>query len=268
VALLRADALWGGWEVRVLGAEDQSGESSQPEQSDDALNLSTLALALLLILGSAAYLRAQTPLPTPQQGPVSYAALMRFQQSSNEMTGAPRWVDLAQRPLWSDIAELYVQADTPPLRPDASQEEQAAAIARQAAAVKTKLDYSLIPQTEALAVDSRELGSMHERLWVHSGAPGQSITFNIYWFPGWRAYVLDGERGRIISELPVLRENGPLARVVVPVPEGDSYVIVRFEDTPVRTLGQVISLVGWLVVAGLAVLAVGVRLWPRRTPSR
>ena len=86
------------------------------------LNLSTVALALLIILGSAAYVRAETPLPTPQQGPVSYAALMRFEQSSNEMTGAPKWVDLSQRPMWSDMAELYVQADTPPLRPDASQD--------------------------------------------------------------------------------------------------------------------------------------------------
>ncbi len=130
-------------------------------------------------------------------------------------------------------------------------------MARQAAAVKTKVDYSQVPQNETLAVDSRELGSSHERIWVHSGEPGQKITFNIHWFPGWRAYLLDGERGRITGELPLEREDGPLARVVVPVPEGDHYVLLRFEDTPVRTLGQTIAMVGWLAFAGLAMLAVG-----------
>ena len=166
--------------------------------------------------------------------------------------------------MWSDMAELYVQADTPPLRPDASQEEQEAAMAQQAAAVKTKVDYSKVPQNETLAVDSRELGSAHERIWVHSGEPGQRITFNIHWFPGWRAHLLDGERGRITGELPLEREDGPLARVVVPVPEGDHYVLLRFEDTPVRTLGQTITLVGWLAFAGLAILAVAVAVWRRR----
>ena len=257
-ALLKVDPLWAGREASVVRGMDSS------DQSDQSLNLSTVALALLIILGSAAYVRAETPLPTPQQGPVSYAALMRFEQSSNEMTGAPKWVDLSQRPMWSDMAELYVQADTPPLRPDASQEEQEAAMARQAAAVKTKVDYSQVPQNETLAVDSRELGSAHERIWVHSGEPGQKITFNIHWFPGWRAYLLDGERGRITGELPLEREDGPLARVVVPVPEGDHYVLLRFEDTPVRTLGQAIALVGWLAFAGLAILAVAVAVWRRR----
>ncbi len=263
-ALLRADAVRAGRAGSGLGDGDQSCQSNQSDKSEESLNLSTLALSLLLILGSAGYVRAETPLPTPQQGPVSYASLMRFEQSSNEMTGAPKWVDLAQRPLWSDMAELYVRADTPPLRPDASQEEQAAAIARQAAAVKTKVDYSQVPQNETLAVDSRELGSAHERIWVHSGEPGQKITFNIHWFPGWRAYVLDGERGQIVAELPVEREDGPLARVVVPVPQGDSFVLLRFEDTPVRTLGQAIAAVGWLIFAGLVILVLVIAIWRRR----
>ena len=121
-----------------------------------------------------------------------------------------------------------------------------------------------MPQNETLAVDSRELGSCTRALWVHSGEPGQKITFNIPWFPGWRAYLLDGERGRITGELPLEREDGPLARVVVPVPEGDHYVLLRFEDTPVRTLGQTIAMIGWLAFAGLAILAVGVSVWRRR----
>ena len=55
-----------------------------------------------------------------------------------------------------------------------------------------------------------------------------------------------------------------MARVVVPVPEGDNYVLLRFEDTPVRTLGQTIAAVGWLAFAGLAVLVVAVSVWRRK----
>jgi hypothetical protein len=225
--------------------------------ANNVLNLSTVLLALLVILGSYPYLRAETILPTPEQGPVSPAALMRFQRSSDEMTGAPQWVDLSQRPMWSDMAELYVRADDPPLRPDATKAEIDAAIARQIAAVSSKVDYQLMPQNETLAVWSQELGAAHERLWVHAGAPGQQVVFNIAWFPGWRAYLLDGENGPIAAELPLEREDGPLARVVVPVPEGDNYILLRFEDTPVRTVGKAVTavgLVGLLIVALLAVV--------------
>jgi hypothetical protein len=232
----------------------------QPEApANNGLNLSTLLLALLLILGSYPYLRAEVIDPTAQQGPVSFAALMRFQQSSNEMTGAPQWVDLSQRPLWSDMAELYVQADAPPLAPDASKAEIDAAIARQAAAVTSKVDYRLMPQNETLAVWSQELGAAHERLWVHAGAPGQEIVFNIAWFPGWRAYLLDGETGPIAAELPVEREEGPLARIVVPVPEGEHTILLRFEDTPVRTVGKAMSAIGLLALLGLMLMVVWVK---------
>jgi hypothetical protein len=232
--------------------------------ANNALNLSTLLLALLVILGSYPYLRAETLLPTPEQGPVSFAALMRFQQSSDEMTGAPMWVDLSQRPMWSDMAELYVRADDPPLRPDASKAEIDGAIARQAAAVTSKVDYRLMPQDETLAVWSQELGAAHERLWVHAGAPGQEIVFNIAWFPGWRAYLLDGQDGPIVAELPLEREDGPLARIVVPVPEGENDILLRFEDTPVRTVGKAVTAVGLLGLLVVASLALVFWRWSRR----
>jgi hypothetical protein len=243
----------------LAGAVAATGDDHSP-----SLSLSTLALALLLLLGSYPYLQAETLLPTPQQGPVSYAALMRFQQSSNEMTGAPMWVDLSQRPLWSEMAELYVRADQPPLPPDATPAEQAAAIARQAAAVSSKVDYRQMPQDETLAVWSLSLGSAHEKLWVIAGAPGQMVVFNIAWFPGWRAYLLDGEQGSIVAEIPIAREDGPLARVVVPAPLGQHVVLLRFEDTPVRSLALAISVVGWLAFAGLAILALAARVWRSR----
>ncbi len=224
--------------------------------ANNALNLSTLLLALLVILGSYPYLRAETIDPTPQQGPVSPAALMRFQQSSDEMTGAPKWVDLSQRPMWSDMAELYVQADDPPLRPDATKAEIDAAIARQLAAVTSKVDYRLMPQNETLAVWTLELGAAHEKLWVVAGDDQQRVVFNIAWFPGWKAYRLAGEDGPIVEELPLEREDGPLARIVVRPRQGTHVVLLRFEDTPVRTFAKRVTLLGGLLL-GAVILAAG-----------
>ncbi len=46
-----------------------------------------LVLAGLLLLSSAPYYKVEMREPTKEQGPVSMAALMRFQRTSNEMTG-------------------------------------------------------------------------------------------------------------------------------------------------------------------------------------
>jgi len=190
--------------------------------------MAALVLATLLMLGSYPYLRVEMREPTPEQGPVSYAALMRFQRSSDEMTGVVAWVDAAQRPRWSPMAELWVRGKD----------------------VTTRVDYSQVPQNETLAVNSEEMGSAHEEVWYHAGGDGQSITFNRFWYPGWRAYLLDGKGGRPVRELPVMREDGPLARVVVPVPAGEGYLLLRFEDTPLRAVAR------WITVGTMVLIAV------------
>ena len=150
---------------------------------------------------------------------MSYAALMRFQRTSNEMTGVTAWVDPDHIPIWSPMADEWVAG-----RP-----------------VNTKVDYSQVPQNDTLAVNAEGLGSDYEEVWYHAHADGQAITFNRFWYPGWKAYLLDAKQGRRIQELPVLREDGPLARVVVPVPAGESYLLLRFEDTPLRTISRLVT---------------------------
>ncbi len=61
-----------------------------PEGQNRGLSLPLLALAAVVILGSYSYLQVQ--ISEPVEGPVSLAGLMRFQQSSDEMTGSTRWV--------------------------------------------------------------------------------------------------------------------------------------------------------------------------------
>jgi hypothetical protein len=178
-------------------------------------------LSALLLLSSYPYLRVEMREPTVEQGPVSYAALMRFQRTSDEMTGVTAWVDAQNRPIWSDMADLWVQGKP----------------------VRTRVDYSQVPQNKTLAVNSEDVGSAHEQVYWYAEAPGQSITFNRFWYPGWTAWLLDGKDGRPVRKLPLEREAGPLARIVVPVPAGEGYILLRFEDTPLRAAAKWITLV-------------------------
>jgi hypothetical protein len=193
-------------------------------------------LSALLLLSSYPYLRVEMREPTVEQGPVSYAALMRFQRTSDEMTGVTAWVDAQKRPIWSDMADLWVQGKP----------------------VKTRVDYSQVPQSKTLAVNSEDVGSAHEQVYWYAEGPGQSITFNRFWYPGWTAWLLDGKDGRPIGKLPLEREAGPLARVVVRVPAGEGYILLRFEDTPLRAAAKWVTLVTLGAVVVTAVI-LGIR---------
>jgi hypothetical protein len=185
-----------------------------------------LLLSALLLLSSAPYFKAEMREPTKEQGPVSMAALMRFQRTSDEMTGVTAWVDPQRIPNWSPLADEWVAG-----RP-----------------VITRADYKLIPQNKTLAVNAEGMGSQHEQVWYYAEAPNQSITFNIFWYPGWNAYLLDGKDGKPVERLAVRREDGPLARIVVPVAPGQGFILLRFEDTPLRAAAKGISLATLVVV--------------------
>lgn len=80
--------------------------------------------------------------------------------------------------------------------------------------------------------------------------------FNLIYFPGWRAYV-DGLA-------TVSKPMEPSALTLVEVPAGRHIVELRFEDTPIRTTAQVISIGSALLV----LLAVAVHLRQRHTTAR
>jgi hypothetical protein len=89
-----------------------------------------------------------------------------------------------------------------------------------------------------------EQGLLSSRMWVKS-ARGFALRLHAFYFPGWKAYI-DGE------EVPVY-PSGELALLSVNVPEGEHEVLVRFEDTDPRLVGNVVSL---LVVLGLIGFAI------------
>jgi hypothetical protein len=92
--------------------------------------------------------------------------------------------------------------------------------------------------------------ALYDQFFVSTPKPFPLRLYTFY-FPGWRAY-LDGEEVEI-------EVAGPEGFIVVPVPEGEHEVVVRFEDTPPRTAGWIIS------AAGLGILIVALVLMRARS---
>jgi hypothetical protein len=206
--------------------------------SSSPINLPLVTLAVLVVLGSYPYLQAEVRDPRPDEGPVSLAALFRYQQSSDEMTGSTAWT--RRIPGWSVLAEQVVQGGD----------------------IDTRVNYTAIPPGEVLAVHSVEMDTVHELVWVYAADDRQSVTFFIPYYPGWTATIYqdlrepaDNLKARVgppVAEPPIstTRHEGWL---VVPVPRGEHFLEVRFEDTPVRVAGRWISLASLLILAGATI---------------
>jgi len=183
--------------------------------------LAVVALAALVILGSYAYLRPQ--IVEPAEGPVSLQGLMQFQRSAGEMTGSTTWVH--EIPTWSPMAPYMVSEDKP---------------------LTTKVDYESLPKrTERIIVGTKGYGTTYEKVIFRARKEGR-ITFNTFYYPGWHAYLLESEEGPIERELKIV-PHGTWGKITVTVPEGDHYLLLRFEDTPVRVVGKYVTALSVLV---------------------
>jgi hypothetical protein len=191
------------------------------------IDLPTLILVALLLLGSLPYMRAEL-----SQQEVSLAGLMSFQQSADEMTGSTAWV--REIPEWSPMADYHIAGEP----------------------LTSKIDYGSLYQ---------QLGDPHARtlelqvdreLVEYSAERSVLLTFNTFYYPGWHAFLLDPETDAVVEELPIAL-RGKLGLITVRVPAGLGRVLLQFEDTPVRKLGTAVSfgslaLVGALVLGSLA----------------
>jgi hypothetical protein len=197
-----------------------------PEGRDGRTSaMATTALVGLVILGSYAYLSPQ--IIEPAEGPVSLSAMMRFMRDSDQMTGSMAWTH--DVPGWSAFAEYVVDQEQAP---------------------ELKVDLASLPKPRRrLAVDLQDSSTASQNLWVHAEEEGR-IIFNIFYYPGWHAYVLRGPEGGIERELEIV-PHGSLGRISVRVPVGEYYLLLRFEDTPVRVVGQWLSCLSLLMVFGL-----------------
>lgn len=199
----------------ILVGADSSPQGVSP--------LAVVALAALVILGSYAYLMPQ--IVEPAEGPVSLQGLMEFQRSAGEMTGSTTWVH--EIPIWSPMAQHIVTQDKPLI---------------------TKVDFGSLPakRKEKIIVVTEELGTTFEKVVFRARKEGR-ITFNTFYYPGWHAYLLESEEGPIVRELPIV-PHGTLGKITVTVPEGDHYLLLRFEDTPVRVVGKYVTALSVLII--------------------
>lgn len=237
---------WRWFAITALGLSALAGLpllAVSDAQRNRGVSLPLIGLATLVILASYPLLRVE--IVEPAEGPVSLAALMRFQSSSDEMTGSTAWV--REIPTWSPMADAYI-----------AQEERGEPVTP----VASYVDYTLMNYNRetGFVVNSEAHTTIMEEVWYWSGLPGRSIVFNHFYYPGWRAYLLDGRHGQIVTELPIVPEDGPLGRMTVPVEQGEGYVLLRFEDTQPRIVGRVVSqgTLALLIVVGMVLT--GLRL--------
>lgn len=190
-------------------------------------SLSAIALAALVLLGSYPYITAQNILE-PKEGAVGLAGLMAFENSANEMTGTTVYAQ--EQPRWSPLADNYVAGRN----------------------VRTKIDFSSVPDWLFLRVTPTSLRVNGERVDYNAPNGDVTITFNVQNYPGWRAYLTPSRSTEILRELPIETEP-PYGRIKVTIPQGEHGLWLRFDDTPPRTVGTILSGISLLVSIGLFV---------------
>ncbi len=216
--------------LAVLAGAVVLGDSTD---KSPGLSLPAISLGILILLGSYPYLTAQTQLQA-KEGPVSIIGLMKFEQSAGEMTGSTSTVKVI--PTWSDIADTYFNNKK----------------------LKTHIVSTDYPQDVLWIGVLPNFSGLHtngERVAFTANADDIVITFNLFYYPGWRAYLVKPWSEEVIRELPIqIADDDPLGRIRVPVPQGkDQWLMLRFEDTPVRIAGEWISAFSILIALGLLV---------------
>ncbi len=193
--------------------------------------LMPLLLAGLIILGSAPYLRIETPDPPP--GGATLAGLMEFERSSDEMTGMT--ATATEVAAWSPLADLHM-AGIP---------------------IDNQVDYSLVSENLGLDVDVREHQVDSELVWVHAEGSDQRVPFYRQWYPGWTATILDPATGAELDRFPLTEADtrAPYGLLDVPIPEGEHLLRISFEDTPIRRIGEKTSLAAVIILLLLLALS-------------
>ena len=224
--LAGASLCWlkGTWSVGRLSIAAAS--SCHSERSEESLRvLVVIVAALSIILTTMVYTYPPKPFvpygtPTLAEG-VQYELATQTIGTTTLGEYLPRWVQ--ERPLTSPMVDDYLAARPP-----------------------DKLVRSALP--EGVTAELLEHNSVRDVYRVSSPQDWRMALFTFY-YPGWTA-AIDGKPAEIaIGE--------PRGLIAVPVPAGEHQVAVSFEDIPMRTAANVLSLLAWvLVVAGLVYSAV------------
>lgn len=215
-------------------------QSTITNQQSPISNLSAflpvIVLAAVIIWGSLPYITAQNILE-PREGPVGLAGLMAFEHSANEMTGTT--VFASEQPRWSPLADNYMANKN----------------------VRSKIDFSSVPDWVFIRIPRDEFHTTGERVDYNAPNDDVPLVFNVQMYPGWRAFLTPSRSNEIVRELPIEIEP-PYGRIKVTIPQGEHGLLLRFQDTPPRTTGALVSGVSLLIA--LVLLGVSMSRWTRR----
>lgn len=208
----------------VLLEMDQTGAAG--------FSLPMVALTALILLGSYQYIIDQNFL-VAKEGPVGLRGLMRFESSANEMTGITAYAQ--EQPQWSPLADNIMIGKN----------------------INSKVDYSVKPASLFIGLTKEGLHTNSELIGFNAKDDNLPIVFNVQNYPGWRVLLVKPHSEERIRELPI-QIDPPYGRIKVLVPKGEYWLLLRFEDTPPRTIGMIMS--GVSLVLALGVVAVdGIR---------
>ncbi|MBU0570230.1 hypothetical protein KKB40_05675 [Patescibacteria group bacterium] len=90
------------------------------------------------------------------------------------------------------------------------------------------------------SIEKGEQGTYWAKFNINVESEKAQVVINIFYFPGWKAYV-DGVE--VNTYIPDEEEWG---RMWIEVPEGEHLVYVQLFNTPVRTFGNITSLISWI----------------------
>ena len=86
--------------------------------------------------------------------------------------------------------------------------------------------------------------------------PG-SLIIQTYYFPGWKVWVDEKP-----VELKPMSDPLRLGRLILDVTNGKHQIVAKFTDTPIRFIGNVLSIFSWLSIIAYFIKT---KLWPRKT---
>lgn len=83
-----------------------------------------------------------------------------------------------------------------------------------------------------------------------------TVEIQTYYFPGWKVW-LNGVEQTIDPKRDPL-----LGRMKIDVPAGDHLLVAKFTNTPIRSIGNTLSVISWLLIIGIGIISV----WRRKSP--
>ncbi len=97
-----------------------------------------------------------------------------------------------------------------------------------------------------------EKNSRRQLYSIEVSSPQSTVEIQTFYFPGWRVFV-DGQEVKIDP-----RRDPLLGRMQIDLTAGTHQVEAVFTNTPIRSVGNTVSLISWILVIGLLVY------WRRR----